>query len=108
MNLKPSTKGGQPDMFERMYLCFEACKRGFKEGYRPLIGIDGCHLNGLAGGQLLTAVGIDANNQIFPIAFAIVEIENADNWRCFLETLRQDVGIIDQQKWTLITDKQNV
>ena len=52
-------------MFKRMYLYFEACKRGFREGCRPLVGMDGCHLKGPVGGQLLTAVGIDANNQIF-------------------------------------------
>ena len=70
--------------------------------------MDECHLKGHANGQLLTVVSINGNNQIFPIAFAIVKIENADNWRWFLETLIQDVGIIDQQKWILITDKQKV
>ncbi|KAH9612102.1 hypothetical protein KSS87_002582, partial [Heliosperma pusillum] len=48
-----------PPVFERMYMCLEACKKGFVEGCRPLLGIDGCHLKGNHPGQLLTAVGKD-------------------------------------------------
>ncbi|KAH0706247.1 hypothetical protein KY285_010754 [Solanum tuberosum] len=51
-----------------------SCKQGFLAGCRPIIGVDGCHLKGYQkGGQLLTTVGIDANNNMYPIAFAIVE-----------------------------------
>ncbi|KAH0669912.1 hypothetical protein KY285_024055 [Solanum tuberosum] len=36
--------------------------------------VDGCHLKGhQKGSQLLTAVGIDGNDNIYPIAFAVVE-----------------------------------
>lgn len=49
----------------RLYVCFVACKQGFLAGCRPIIGIDGCHLKGnQQGGQLLTAVGIDGNDNI--------------------------------------------
>ncbi|KAK8713340.1 hypothetical protein V6N13_148561 [Hibiscus sabdariffa] len=51
----------------------QACKDGFKAGCRPIIGLDGCHLKGYHGVHLLTVVGIDANDCIYPIAFAIVE-----------------------------------
>lgn len=27
--------------FERMYVCLDACKKGFKVGCRPFIGLDG-------------------------------------------------------------------
>lgn len=43
--------------FNRIYICLEPLKRGFKQGCRPLIGFDGCHLKGPYGGQLLAAVG---------------------------------------------------
>ncbi|PKI71858.1 hypothetical protein CRG98_007717 [Punica granatum] len=42
--------------FERLYICLEACKRGFQEGCRPIIGLDGCFLKGYYDGQLLSAV----------------------------------------------------
>ncbi|GKB15557.1 hypothetical protein Tco_0849480 [Tanacetum coccineum] len=49
------------------------CKGGFKEGLRELLGLDGCFMKGQYPGQLLTAVGIDANHgaaiaQVFPNA----------------------------------------
>ncbi|KAL6211842.1 hypothetical protein ACLB2K_017065 [Fragaria x ananassa] len=62
--------------FHRMYICFKACKDGWMAGCRPLICLDGCHIKGQHPGQLLTAVGIDANNGMYPIAYAVVEIES--------------------------------
>lgn len=67
------------DRFFRMYICWEATREGFKHCKR-IIGLDGCHLKCKTGGQLLTAVGIDGNESIFPIAYAIVENENKDSW----------------------------
>ena len=68
------------DMFKRMYVCLDACKRGFLVGCRPLIGIDGCHLKGTTEGQLLVAVGKDGNDNIFLIAYVIIEIEKKISW----------------------------
>ncbi|KAL4346647.1 hypothetical protein GQ457_17G011550 [Hibiscus cannabinus] len=60
-------------LFQRMYVYMQACKDGFKTGCRPIISLDGCHLNGYYGGHILAAVGIDANDCIYPIAYACVE-----------------------------------
>ena len=54
----------------------EACKSAFATTCRPLIGLDDCFLKGEYGGQLLSAVGKDGNNQMFPIAYVVVESEN--------------------------------
>nr|AAP45178.2 Zinc knuckle family protein [Solanum bulbocastanum] len=63
---------------------------------------DGCHLKGCQkGGQLLIAVGIDANNNMNPVAFAIVEGELKETWGCVLLpardqhilTIRQSIRI---------------
>ena len=61
-------------VFKRVYICYEGCKSGFRS-CRPVIGVDGCHIKGHHTGQLLTAIEIDANNSMFPIAFAVVESE---------------------------------
>ncbi|GJV35245.1 hypothetical protein Tco_1407722 [Tanacetum coccineum] len=37
------------------------------------LGLDGCFLSGPFPGQILTTVEVDANNGIYPIAYAIVE-----------------------------------
>nr|GMD36794.1 uncharacterized protein LOC109155208 [Ipomoea batatas] len=61
---------------------------------RPLIGVDGCHLKGnQKGGQLLSAVGIDANNNMYPITFTVVEGELKETWKWLLELLDGDLHI---------------
>ncbi|KAL7584502.1 hypothetical protein Lser_V15G42910 [Lactuca serriola] len=42
-------------------------------------------------GELLCAVGRDSNNGIFPIAWAVVSVENKENWKWFIETLSEDL-----------------
>nr|GMD82212.1 uncharacterized protein LOC109174707 [Ipomoea batatas] len=86
----------------------EACKEGFLRGCRPFFGIDGCHLNGpQKGGQLLSAVGVDGDNILFPIAFAIEEGELKDSWLWFLDLLDSDLNISSNPgAWTVISYKQ--
>ncbi|KAL6142875.1 hypothetical protein ACLB2K_061150 [Fragaria x ananassa] len=61
--------------FQRIYICLSAWKEGWKVGCRPIIGLDGCHLKGIHKGQLLSAVGIDGNNGMYPIAWAIIGLD---------------------------------
>ncbi|GAV80122.1 hypothetical protein CFOL_v3_23584 [Cephalotus follicularis] len=65
----------EPTTFRRFYVCFEACKKGWLNGCRPIISLDGCFLKGVCKGELLVAIGRDGNNKIFPIAWAVVEVE---------------------------------
>jgi hypothetical protein len=94
--------------FKKCYVSLDASKRGFLEGCRPVLFIDGCHIKTRYIGQLLTAVGIDPNDCIFPIAFAVVEVEDTEAWRWFLETLKQDLGIENTYPWSVMSDKQKV
>ncbi|KAK8671545.1 hypothetical protein V6N13_038139 [Hibiscus sabdariffa] len=66
--------------FKRLYVCFSALKEGFKRFCRLVISLDGCYLKGSFKGEILSVVGRDGNNQIFPIAWALVEVENKDTW----------------------------
>ncbi|KAG5536591.1 hypothetical protein RHGRI_024122 [Rhododendron griersonianum] len=67
--------------FDRLFWTFGQAIEGFKH-YRLVISIDGTFLTGKYKGIILVVVSQDAKNQIFPIAFAIVEREDADNWGC--------------------------
>ncbi|KAK8673509.1 hypothetical protein V6N13_111840 [Hibiscus sabdariffa] len=49
---------------------------------RPFVSLDGCFLKGMLEGALQVAVGMDANNQMYPIAWALVESETKYSWRC--------------------------
>ncbi|KAL4288257.1 hypothetical protein AHAS_Ahas19G0268100 [Arachis hypogaea] len=64
-----------PPLFSKLYICLEACKRRLKAGCRKLIGLDVCFLKGYFGGQLLSAVGQNANNHFYVIAYAVVDSE---------------------------------
>ena len=77
-------------IFGRVFWSFGLAIKWFKY-CRPLIQIDGTHLYGKYKGKMLTALSIDANGHIFPIAFAIVEGENTSSWSWFLHALREYV-----------------
>ncbi|CAN6356814.1 unnamed protein product [Urochloa humidicola] len=94
--------------FSTLYLSLDSCKRGFLNGCRPLICLDGCHIKTKFGGILLKAVGIDPNDCIFPIAMAVVEVESLVSWKWFLEALKEDLGIVNTCPWTIMIDKQKV
>ena len=80
--------------FKRLYICFDSLARGFVEGCRRVIGLDACFLKSETKGQLMSVVGKDGNNQMFPIAWSVVEGENQASWTWFIELLMQDLGIL--------------
>jgi hypothetical protein len=98
-----------PPKFGKMYVSLVATKKGFLEGCRPIIGIDGCFLKGSFKGQLLSAVGRDGNNNLYPIAFVVVKAEVKDSWIWFLETLVSDLGTYARHaRPTFISNQQKV
>ena len=59
---------------------------------------DGTFLTGQYRGQILTAIGVDGNNQIIPLAMAFVEGENFLSWVWFFR----------QVKIAIVKDRPNV
>ncbi|XP_039123350.1 uncharacterized protein LOC120259963 [Dioscorea cayenensis subsp. rotundata] len=93
-------------VFARMYVCLGPLKAGFLEGYMHIISLDGCFLKGLYGGQLLSAVGIDANDSTYPFAWAIVEKENNENWQWFLSLMDEDLDLNNSHHFAFMADRQ--
>ncbi|XP_024632832.1 uncharacterized protein [Medicago truncatula] len=52
--------------FQRMYVCFKGCRDSFFKCI-SIIGLDGCFLKTPYGGMLLTAIGMDPNDQYFQL-----------------------------------------
>ena len=84
--------------------------KGFLGGCRPIIGIDGAHLSGYYKGVMLTAVAIDGNNEIFVLAYGIVDTESIDSWTYFFRNLRCLFAQYESQRddWTFISDRMRV
>ncbi|XP_057720057.1 uncharacterized protein LOC130934511 [Arachis stenosperma] len=72
--------------------------------YSPFI-VDGTHLYKKYKDSFLVAVAQDGNQNIVPIAFAIVEGETTDAWEFFLTNLRRYVVTIDGVG--IISDRHN-
>ena len=65
---------------------------------RPVLCVDGTFLTGKYKGTILTAIGVDVDNQLDPVAFAFVESENISSWLWFLRRI----------KTALVQDRPNV
>ncbi|XP_010532362.1 PREDICTED: uncharacterized protein LOC104808385 [Tarenaya hassleriana] len=94
------------EVFDRFYICFHVLRDTWKKCCRPIIGLDGCFLKWELKGELLAAVGRDANNGIYPIAWAVVRIENIENWLWFIQKLKSDLDLGEGEKLTITSDKQ--
>ena len=95
-------------IFQRFFVCFDGLKRGFLTGCRPLLCIDASFLKTFLGGTLISAVAIDGNNQMFPVAWAVAEGENNDSWTWFLNNVKTCIGATDGKGLTLVSDQHKV
>ncbi|KAK4392728.1 hypothetical protein Sango_2050600 [Sesamum angolense] len=106
MMMTDSHDGNVNKKFAKFYVMFVALRVGFLSGCRPIIGVDGCHLKGPHGWVLLTAVSIDPNNNLYPLAYAIVSGETREAWEWFLGLLKSDLNMVREDAYTFISDKR--
>src|SRR6266540_1325302 len=85
----PSLIGG-PSVLQRVFFYLGACVRVFQYCL-PILCIDDTFLTAKYKGQILTAIGVDGNNQVLPVAFAFVENENTVSWYWFLDHVKLHV-----------------
>ncbi|GJR07428.1 calcium/proton exchanger [Tanacetum coccineum] len=88
--------------FRRVYACFKGVKDGWLAGFRKVIGLDGCFLKHTCRGELLVAIGRDANNQMYPIAWAVVKLENIDNWAILVQRTKPIITMLEDIRLYLI------
>ncbi|KAI3474605.1 hypothetical protein Pfo_029774 [Paulownia fortunei] len=80
------TEFAEKKILKYVFWAFKSCIDGF-QNYRKVISVDGTHLYTKYKHKLLIAVGIDANQQVLPLAFAVVDEETFTSWRWFLHML---------------------
>ncbi|XP_030942302.1 uncharacterized protein LOC115967357 [Quercus lobata] len=88
--------------FNCAFWAFGLCIKGFRH-CRPVISIDATHLYGKYKGMLLIAMATDANNEVYPLTFAVVENESKETWGWFLACLKRFVT--DQTNLCIISDR---
>jgi hypothetical protein len=95
--------------FYGMFISFSAQIEGFLAGCRPFFGLDGCFVKLANGAQVLAATARDGSNNMYPLAFGVVNKEDTENWTWFLQTLESAIGQGDRQGgWTIMSDRQKV
>ncbi|XP_020271728.1 uncharacterized protein LOC109846900 [Asparagus officinalis] len=80
----------------RLFISYNICIKGFIAGCRPLLFLDGTFIKDCYRGILLSAIGYDGNQGIFPLSYCICDQENKVNWKWLLQGL-----------WTLLYDREN-
>ncbi|GAA0154384.1 hypothetical protein LIER_12380 [Lithospermum erythrorhizon] len=83
-------------IFKRVYVCLRPLIEVFKIGCRKLIELNGCHIKGVHKQQILTTVALDPNNGWWPLCWVVVEKENKETYKWFIQALTKDMGIVDQ------------
>ncbi|XP_054778382.1 uncharacterized protein LOC129286445 [Prosopis cineraria] len=90
--------------FERLFIAYGCSIKGFLLGARPILYVDGCFLSDPYQGTLLVASTYDADNKLFPLAFAIVGSETHDDWTWFLQNIKDILGSLQV---TIVSDRNN-
>ncbi|KAI8539131.1 hypothetical protein RHMOL_Rhmol09G0157200 [Rhododendron molle] len=93
-------------VFERIFISYDGHLRGFLSGCRPIIRLDVYFLKDPFGGHLMHAVARDANNQMFPLAFTVVESETKASWTWFMGLLVNMIGDPEKRGWCFVSDKR--
>ncbi|XP_020587097.1 uncharacterized protein LOC110029241 [Phalaenopsis equestris] len=93
---------GEVREFHRLFWSFNACIEGFRN-LRPMIAVDSAELHGKYAGNFLVATGVDGNDSLFPLAFAITESETESTWTWFLGCIRQ--CLTNRVDVTIISDR---
>lgn len=97
-------EGDEGCRFKRLFIAYGCSINGFLAGCRKILYIDGCFLTGPYRGTLLSANAYDADNQLFPFAYAIVSGETIDDWSWFMMKIKQ---IVEGREITIVSDRHH-
>ncbi|XP_011098982.1 uncharacterized protein LOC105177493 [Sesamum indicum] len=91
-------------MLNYVFWAFRPCIEGYCY-CRDVISIDGTHLYTKYKHKMLVAVTLDANQQVLPLAFALVDEESLESWRWFLRILSKYLLPLEDDRVCLISDR---
>ncbi|GMY23069.1 hypothetical protein FCV25MIE_18310 [Fagus crenata] len=99
---------GQENCFQCLFISYHASIYGFINACRPLLEFDKAHVKGKYLGSLLCAAAVDADDTLFPLAIAIVDVESDENWMWFMSELRKLLGVNtdNMPRLTILSERQ--
>ncbi|KAL6210725.1 hypothetical protein ACLB2K_015957 [Fragaria x ananassa] len=71
--------------FQRMFVYYDAWMKGF-QFCRPILFINATFITNKYKGQFIGASTKDVNQDLYPVAYVVVDSETESNWRFFLHT----------------------
>ncbi|KAK3225365.1 hypothetical protein Dsin_005227 [Dipteronia sinensis] len=83
------------NQFEYLFISHAALLHGFHTVIRPAIAIDDTHLKGKFSGIMFVAICLDANNQVFPLAYGFGDVEDEMSWTWFLNELKNAISSLE-------------
>ncbi|KAF9600937.1 hypothetical protein IFM89_014064 [Coptis chinensis] len=95
----------QDGEFIGFFLAYKVSLDGFVQGCRPVIGLDGCFLKGKYESYVLSVIGLDAMNGLFPLGIYICRGKDKCTWNDFLKNLKPHLNK-HPEKLTFISDRQ--
>ncbi|GFZ20794.1 hypothetical protein Acr_28g0014990 [Actinidia rufa] len=108
MELMPGTiakwSSTEDNIFKQLFVSYECSIRGFHVGCRPLIFIDIRHLSGPCTSTLLAASALDANNDIYPLAYGVLTSEDKEDGLWFLEQLKL---VVRDREVVIVSDRNS-
>ncbi|RVW49007.1 hypothetical protein CK203_080949 [Vitis vinifera] len=91
----PGTITDCDNQFKYFFMLIGASLAGFHTSIRHVVAVDGTFLKAKYLGTLFITACKDGNNQIYPLAFGIGDLENDASWEWFLQKLHDALGHID-------------
>lgn len=95
---------GDDKRFRSLFVSFQASIHGFQKGCRSLLFLESTSLKSKYHEVLLTATALDGDDGFFPVAFAIVDVENEEHWLWFLEQLKS--ALPNREPITFVSDRE--
>ncbi|KAE8237392.1 hypothetical protein A4X13_0g8807 [Tilletia indica] len=90
--------------FQRCFVAPAAARAAFAT-CRPLVALDGTFLKGKLKLVLLLAATFDSNDSLIILGWALVKVENIDNWTWFISHLRAAFPALADASTTIVSDR---
>ncbi|KAL3686239.1 hypothetical protein R1sor_004261 [Riccia sorocarpa] len=92
--------------FRRAFICPSAT-RGILRYCEKVVALDACFTkNKKYPTQLFLASVMDGNSQVVPLAYAVVPVENYENWSWFLHNLQISIQGLRSEAVMIVSDRQ--